>query len=431
MNLSGLSFDNIPPLHVPLRFFQTAPLFGIAAALVLLVYPAAFASRWQPELLAITHLLTLGFGASIMLGALFQVMPVVTGQTLPRDAALAPWIRWALSAGVLLLTSAFLSGHGYLFGLATLLLLGSFILFVGALGWALLRVRPLGDSAFCLRLAALSLVATLALGVAQASARYWPGGGLYHPAQTDLHAAWGGVGWSLGLIMAVAIQVIPMFHVTPAFPSWVARRLAPALFILLSAYSLYRWPWLQSSALAGVFVGAILFASCALATLAKRKRKLVDWTVRFWWLGLAHLLATAVLALLHLSTSGALTGEAGTLLIGLGYGLGFVGSVMIGMLQKIVPFLVYLHLQRACLSNPTAMLQLPNMKEIISSRASRIQFYLHAAALGLLYLAVLMPPLAAVAALVLLLDFAWLTATLWRAAGTHTRALAAMTEAPV
>ena len=71
MNSAQLSLDQAPPFSVPLRFFVTAPLFAIAAALVLLWYgPAALDSRWTPAVLAITHLMTLGFVVMVMSGAL-------------------------------------------------------------------------------------------------------------------------------------------------------------------------------------------------------------------------------------------------------------------------------------------------------------------------------------------------------------------------
>lgn len=50
-----LSFDKAPPFAAPLRFFLTAPLFSLAAGLLLLfVGPDLLASRWTPGLLAAT-----------------------------------------------------------------------------------------------------------------------------------------------------------------------------------------------------------------------------------------------------------------------------------------------------------------------------------------------------------------------------------------
>lgn len=80
-----LSFDQVPPLAAPLRFFVTAPLFiALAGLLAVIDGPAILASRWTPAALAATHLLTVGFMLQVMLGALIQVLPVVAGAALAR-----------------------------------------------------------------------------------------------------------------------------------------------------------------------------------------------------------------------------------------------------------------------------------------------------------------------------------------------------------
>jgi len=76
---AGLSFEQAPPFALPLRFFLTAPLFLLAAAGLIVWAPEALASRWTPQALALTHALTLGFLAMVMLGALMQMLPVVAG----------------------------------------------------------------------------------------------------------------------------------------------------------------------------------------------------------------------------------------------------------------------------------------------------------------------------------------------------------------
>ena len=97
-----LSFDKAPPFAAPLRFFLTAPLFSLAAGLLLLfVGPDLLASRWTRGLLAATHLITVGFMLMVMLGALIQILPVVAGANLDSPLAVARWLH----AGCLLYTS--------------------------------------------------------------------------------------------------------------------------------------------------------------------------------------------------------------------------------------------------------------------------------------------------------------------------------------
>ena len=70
MSMTSLSLEQAPPISVPFRFFLSAPLFLLLAALALLAAgPDALGSRWMPALLGITHLITLGFMSMVMSGA--------------------------------------------------------------------------------------------------------------------------------------------------------------------------------------------------------------------------------------------------------------------------------------------------------------------------------------------------------------------------
>ena len=78
MRMQGLSFDNIPAMHIPFRFFNTAPWMGVLAAVALMAgADVGLHSQWTPSLLAATHFITQGFMATVMLGALFQLLTVI------------------------------------------------------------------------------------------------------------------------------------------------------------------------------------------------------------------------------------------------------------------------------------------------------------------------------------------------------------------
>jgi hypothetical protein len=80
----------------------------LAALLMLWQGPGIFASRWLPATLALTHLLTLGFMAQVMLGALLQMLPVMVGVVIPRPRLIAALIHIPLTLGTLALVFAFL-----------------------------------------------------------------------------------------------------------------------------------------------------------------------------------------------------------------------------------------------------------------------------------------------------------------------------------
>jgi len=84
LNIAALSIGQTPPLAVPMPYFLAAPLFLTAAGVLLMLSPDMLGARWSPQALAATHLVTLGFLAMVMLGALQQVLPVLMGERLPR-----------------------------------------------------------------------------------------------------------------------------------------------------------------------------------------------------------------------------------------------------------------------------------------------------------------------------------------------------------
>ncbi len=413
MRMTGLSLDNIPPLSVPLGFFRVAPLFGFSAALLLILSPELLSQRWHPSLLAATHLLTLGFMAMVMLGALFQVLPVISSHSIPAATQAAPWIRVLLGSGTVVLAASLgTSAHAWL-PLAMTLLVCGLGLFLLLLGVGLIKARQAGESVLAIRYAALSLAIASGFGIMQIFGYTMPSWVSYSPLTTDIHAGWGLAGWALLLVMGVSFQVIPMFHVAPAFPRWCRKGLPPVLFICLLASTLLPQDALwQQLGLLGIVSSALLFSANACQVLRQRKRKIRDETVRFWYLALFNLGLAALLALLTLTPLQRLPLAYWS---GVVFIAGFALSVIFGMLQKIVPFLIYLHLQRACLTNPMALASLPTMKALLPSTRAAVQFNLHCAVLVSLYLAVTTPLPAFIAGALMAADFAWLFVSIQQA----------------
>jgi hypothetical protein len=83
--------------------------------------------------------------------------------------------------------------------------------------------------------------------------------------------------------------------------------------------------------------------------------------------------------------------------VGIAVMIGLFGSIINGMLYKIVPFLTWFRLHSVAGANR----RLPNVKAIIPERRQRRQFVMHFAALCLLGGAALWPPLVYPAALAL------------------------------
>lgn len=416
MNQAGLSLDQAPPILVPLRFFLTAPLFALLAALLLLWQgPQILATRWHPSLLAATHLLTLGFLSMVMMGAMMQMLPVVAGAVIKRPGLLAGIIHTLAIGGVLLLAGGLASSSPTLLKGALPFLGGGLLLFAATIGISLRRAPPDNTTASAMRLAAASLAATVTLGLTLASNHAWGWwlSELRVPV-TNLHLTWGLLGWVGMLVTGVAFQVVPMFQLTPSYPTSLQRWLPKALFVTLAALpAAIAFPALQPVLGLALAAGYSLFAVVTFRLQAQRRRKLTDIPVNFWRLALACILASVALWLAGQVTSGFGGDERYGLLLGVLLIVGFAMSLVNGMLYRIAPFLVWFHLQSRRKSLGRSV---PNVREIMPEKNTKGQMWLHFAAVALLIGAVMAPqPLVYPAAAAFGASNLWLWLNLWSA----------------
>ncbi len=405
----GLSLEQAPPLHLPLTLFLTAPLFAAAAGVLLLGQAdMALATRWSPAALAATHLLTVGFLGMVMVGALLQMLPVLVGAPVPAVRPVATAVHLLLGLGAAGLAAGFLGAgaRALAFG-ATTAVLG-----FGVAGLALLaalwRARRRGVEVRGFALPTLALVVTVLLGAALTLALL---GRLALPRLldwVDLHAAWGLFGWVGLLVLGVGVRLVPLFHVTPAYPPWLVRRLGPVVVLALCALTLAALMPSAANLPIARLAGAVLaagfgaFAALTLWLQARGARLRIDATLLHWWLAMAALLGAV--GGWVLGASAELMGVL--LLVGVGVGLPS------GMLLKILPFLCWLHLQARQIALGRLGVRIPHMHKLLPERMARVQVALHAAALASLLAGLHWPVLGRAGGALLALAALWLLALL-------------------
>ncbi len=395
MAQAGLSFEQAPPLSVPFRFFLTAPAFGLVCA-GLLVWrgPEIFDSRWTPAALGATHLLTLGFLASVMTGAMMQILPVLVGAPLPAPRAVARLTHLALVVGTLTLSGGFVLLEPTLLRSAVVFLGAGFAIFVAAVVVSLVRVRAWNMTVGVMWLVAIALAATVAFGALLAASL---GFGLALPtgALHDLHPGWGLLGWVGVLVIGVAYQVVPMFQMTPGYPDRLTSWLTWAIFAALVLWTAAQAALADAGQALAQGLGVALaaaYATFALITLGlqrQRRRRLADVTLDFWRVGMLSLVAAAVAWAARLIAIEAFP-DAFDVFLGTLAIVGVALSVINGMLYKIAPFLVWFHLQ----TQRAGRTAVPHMKKILGDAPQRLQFRAHIVALALLLAAPWWTPLA-------------------------------------
>ncbi len=425
-----LSFDQAPPISAPLRFFLTAPLFGLlAGGLILYSGPLAFASRWTPSTLALTHLITVGFMLQVMLGALLQLLPVVVGANMTRPLLTARLVHLLLSLGALALAAAFISFAPLLFGTAVACLGAGITLFIASAGRALRGIGASSPTVRGLKAALLGLAATVLSGAVLALALGWSVP-LPLLELTDLHLGWGLMAWACTVLAAVSFVVVPMFQLTPEYPLWFARRFAFAVLALLGLWTLAElWGAVMPARLLGAatLAAGAAFAALTLRLLGASKRPQHDASHRLWrWSMTSALLASALWLASRFIPALALWAGL-PLLLGVLLLLGCFTSAIVGMLYKIVPFLVWLHLQ----NHGRGRVLAPNMRKVLPQSRVDAQVLAHFTCCALATLAVFWPAwFAHAAGLALVVANAWLLRNLLYATGVYRKHLLALEADP-
>ena len=420
-----LSFDQSPPLAAPLRFFLTAPLFAVAAGCVLIVGgPDAVASRWTPEMLALTHLLAVGFLLHVMLGALLQILPVVAGANMQRPLRVAAFVHAAISSGTVCLVAAFLSYWPPLFIAAALLLGVGVAHFVLTATGAMRGLAASSPTLAGIKRALAGLVVTLVLGLLMSVGL---GSGLDLPLieLADIHLVWGFLAWGGVLLAAVAYVVVPMFQLTPAYPDGFARAFSTTVLTVCSVWTIAEvlryfgysgWERVASFAVGVLLALVALFCALTLKIQRRSKRARFDATQHLWRVAMGCALIACVIGSAALVSPDVEQWPPRLLVCGVLVLCGAFMSVIVGMLYKIVPFLVWLHLQNRGQGRVVA----PNMKKIIAEREMDRQCVAHVVSCTLLLLAVLWPEVFVYpAGLALIVANGWLLRNLLSAVGVH------------
>jgi len=415
-----LSLEQVPPLSIPLRFFLTAPLFAAIAGVLLLWHgPEALASRWSPVTLSLVHLLTLGFLSMCMIGALLHILPVVAGVNVPRVRLAAGVIHLFLTLGTIALSAAFWSSEPTLFKIAIPALVLAFAWLLVACLLGLWRTEGSSVTLAAVRISLVALAVTIGLGATAASAFAWP---LALPLVhlTDLHASWGLLGWVGLLIVGVAYQVVPMFQVTPLYPRNVTRWLAWGLFLGLglrtavTATLPLALQWRSTSLSILMSAGYAAFSITTLSLLWQRKRPKPEATTRFWYAGMVSMLGCIGLWLIGELLPAVAELPSWPLALGILFIVGFGYSITNGMLYKIVPFLIWYHLQDRLTDG---CMKAPNVKQIVPDQIADRQFYAHVSALLLLLAATVWPDqLTHLAGAAFIISSTWLWLNLFAAA---------------
>jgi len=373
MELQGLSTDQAPPLSVPIRFFITAPLFGILAGfLIFFSDTATLMNRYSTESIVITHILTIGFLGFIMLGSLTQMLPVLASAKIPKPQTTSMTSYLLLVTGSIFMFLGLLQ-HSSIFTTLAFLGLGSgFILILISIAMGIKTVKHFNSTVKGMAISVAFALSIVFMGLYLLYGYITHDITASHLLIANIHSVWAIFGFAGILIISVSFQVLPMFYVAPKFKQFCKNRV---VYIISTGLGL--WLFLNLFFENYAFIGKIwlalfflAFATTVWIKFNKRRRPISDVTVWYWRSASIFLMLGVFLWI----TDEYFKHEY-IVMVAILIGGGFILSIMIGMLYKIVPFLVWFHL------NAMGYMSIPTMVEMIDKKLSKIQFLLFLASL--------------------------------------------------
>jgi hypothetical protein len=186
-----------------------------------------------------------------------------------------------------------------------------------------------------------------------------------HMIIANIHSVWAVFGFAGILIIGVAFQVLPMFYVAPKFKSFCKKRVVWLLVIGLVMWLLFTLFKEEWTLFAKLWIATFFwaFATTVWLKLNKRRRPISDVTVWYWRTASIFLTLGSFLWIFDEYFK-----HEYVVMVGILIGGGFIMSIMVGMIYKVVPFLVWFHL------NGMGYMSIPTMNEMINKKLSYLQF---------------------------------------------------------
>ncbi len=368
--------NRLVPASIPFRYFGAAIFFHAAMWLALLI-GAGEATVFTGGLgsgLAALHLLTLGVLATTSMGAAFQLLPVATRQPMPAlwPARLGFWLS---VPGTLILTHGAAGGTVKELALGAGLWVAALVIFGVLLAVNLMRAKDLPLISAHGWVAVASLAALLVLAVLLA-ADFVYGFLPDRRAVARTHMIVAGYGFMGMLVLGFSQVLVPMFALSRA-PSKALGR--ACLWLSVVAIAVAAGGMLANSKItvaAGLIAGlaaAAMHVTAMMRVLKSRMRKRLGLSfvlVRVAWVLLP---ASLVIGLLDLY---GLLGPAGDTFFGFVLFAGWLLTMLLAILQRILPFLAAMHAARPDGRGPLA-------SQLASELALRVSSICHLAALAI------------------------------------------------
>lgn len=333
---------------VVLPFYGYAGISFLIGTILLWLSASEITSHYfLPHTLAITHMMALGWGTMMILGASHQLVPVLIEGKLYSN--ILAYASFALAAiGIPLLVYGF-----YVFNMGLpsqcggLLIILAIIFYVINLVVSMAKSKQENVHAFFILTAAIWLLATTILGLLLLYNFTQPllsESSLYY---LSLHAHIGIVGWFLLMVMGVGSRLIPMFLISKYNNNrqlwWMYGFINGGLLAFVFIFLYTDSKLLLSIPLLAVAAAIVIFSNFCFKSYQQRIRKKVDEQMKVSLLSVLMMLLPVIFLVIIIALLILIPEENVNLIITYGFIIffGWITAIILGMTFKTLPFIVW------------------------------------------------------------------------------------------
>jgi hypothetical protein len=353
---------------VVLPFYLYAGL-SLLAATILLVFstPAFLQHYFHPHTLAITHLMALGWGTMMILGASHQLVPVlIEGKLYSNTLAYMSFVCAAV--GIPLLVIGFYEfDFGWPAQTGAILINAAILFYLINIAISMAKSKKENVHAVFVFTGTLWLLITTIVGLFLVYNFTHNILSLDSLSYLPLHAHMGIVGWFLLLVIGVGSRLIPLFLISKYDNKkilwWIYSLINFSLISFIVIFLFIKTTWLYLLPFITIATSLVLFGYYCYHAYHGRIRKKVDYQVK---ISLLSVLMMALPLIILLIVILLLLFSVDNIHLILTYGFciffGWITAIIFGMTFKTLPFIVW----NKVYHDKAGMGKTPNPKELFN-----------------------------------------------------------------
>ncbi len=367
-----LATQMAPPFNLVAHYFIAGAFFYILTSMVLPFYAGELGDfAVSTKLAALSHLYLLGFVMMIIFGAMYQLIPVIL--EIPLFSKDFAYIQFYLFlSGLLIMVYAFFDESSFLFlPYGSLLVLVSMLIFSVNVFLTYKNIERWSVTAKYIFVSNIFLFVGVVLGFLAALNLE------YGFLKIDIlkivipHIFAVLAGYVMMTVMGVALVLIPMFSLAYGFDQKAIQNgfyfisVGVPLFIYAVLADIF---WLEAAGFVCVVISFALFAYQMRLIYKSRVRKQNDYWAKNMTASFIFFILSVTLFLL----SYFLGWQRGVLFGGYLFFFGFLATIIVGHIYKILPFLVWYQRYSALVGKQ----KVPMLHDMVVEKVADIQFWL-------------------------------------------------------